>query len=218
MKSKIIEIALQEYGVHETSDPNTSNPRVLEYFAASGNSWVKDDSANAWCSAFANYVVKTAGLPITGSLLARSWLTMGQPTTTPEIGDLVIFWRDDINSTHGHVSIFIKQDGDNIYCLGGNQSDAVDIAIYPASRVLGFRDITLPATVGVVPSYSGTFVRTLKLGDSGEDVKLLQQKIGTIIDGSFGSQTQIAVKVFQELHGLTPDGIVGPLTQAQITK
>ena len=33
-----------------------------------------------------------------------------------------------------------------------------------------------------------------------------------MVDGDFGAITEAAVRAFQESHGLTPDGIVGPLT------
>jgi hypothetical protein len=37
-----------------------------------------------------------------------------------------------------------------------------------------------------------------------------------VIDNSFGKQTRAAVRQFQSHHGLTPDGICGPLTTAAI--
>jgi peptidoglycan hydrolase-like protein with peptidoglycan-binding domain len=62
----------------------------------------------------------------------------------------------------------------------------------------------------------------LSKGSSGKYVRYLQLKllsdlynIGTI-DGDFGSQTENAVKQFQEENELTPDGIVGPLTWAKL--
>ena len=58
----------------------------------------------------------------------------------------------------------------------------------------------------------------LKKGSTGSAVKYLQRKlysklypVGTI-DGIFGSNTERAVKEFQQENGLTPDGIVGPKT------
>lgn len=36
------------------------------------------------------------------------------------------------------------------------------------------------------------------------------------VDGAFGSKTRDAVMAFQRAHGLTPDGIVGPRTQAAL--
>lgn len=66
-------------------------------------------------------------------------------------------------------------------------------------------------------------VRTLKKGDSGSDVKELQEqllklgyKIG--VDGSFGKETDIVVREFQEEHNLTVDGYVGPATQEAIAQ
>ncbi len=57
--------------------------------------------------------------------------------------------------------------------------------------------------------------RVLKKGSYGAEVKYLQQKlysflypVGTI-DGIFGTNTERAVKQFQQENGLTPDGIVG---------
>jgi peptidoglycan hydrolase-like protein with peptidoglycan-binding domain len=38
------------------------------------------------------------------------------------------------------------------------------------------------------------------------------------VDGDFGPQTELAVKEFQRRVGLDPDGIVGPLTRAQLAK
>ncbi len=53
---------------------------------------------------------------------------------------------------------------------------------------------------------------TLKLGNKGQDVTLLQQKLGIKADGIFGPQTDKAVREYQKEHGLTQDGIVGPHT------
>jgi peptidoglycan hydrolase-like protein with peptidoglycan-binding domain len=60
---------------------------------------------------------------------------------------------------------------------------------------------------------------TLATGSTGADVKRLQRILVmmklldyTGIDGSFGPQTEGAVKSFQQSQGLTVDGIVGTLT------
>lgn len=67
-----------------------------------------------------------------------------------------------------------------------------------------------------------TVTRTLKYGMQGNDVKELQNalaKLGyfnTTPTGYFGSITRDAVIKFQKANNLTPDGIVGPLTQKTI--
>jgi len=52
----------------------------------------------------------------------------------------------------------------------------------------------------------------LKIGSTGEDVKLLQTKLGLTPDGVFGPGTEKKVKEWQRSNGLVDDGIVGQLT------
>ena len=49
----------------------------------------------------------------------------------------------------------------------------------------------------------------LKVGSKGEDVKKLQEKLGTAADGDFGPGTEKLVKEWQTENGLTADGLVG---------
>ena len=50
-----------------------------------------------------------------------------------------LFWRESRNSWKGHVNIFIREEGDLIHCLGGNQGGLVQIVKYKKNRLLGFR-------------------------------------------------------------------------------
>jgi len=52
----------------------------------------------------------------------------------------------------------------------------------------------------------------LKLGSTGNNVKLLQQFLGLVADGDFGPITDAAVKRWQKSNALKADGIVGPVT------
>jgi peptidoglycan hydrolase-like protein with peptidoglycan-binding domain len=60
--------------------------------------------------------------------------------------------------------------------------------------------------------------RTLEYGMHGSDVRALQQRLEQLTyypgaaDGQFGSSTLEAVWAFQEVQGLSADGIVGPHT------
>jgi putative chitinase len=56
----------------------------------------------------------------------------------------------------------------------------------------------------------------LKVGSKGEDVKKLQEKLGTATDGDFGPGTEKLVKEWQAANGLTADGLVGDGTWAKM--
>lgn len=129
-------IAYAELGVREVVGSG-DNPRIVEYLrSATLAAPYGSNDETAWCSAFANWCIERAGYAGTDSAWARSWLNWGRKTDTPLIGCITVFERD---VTSGHVAFFVARSGDNIKVLGGNQSDAVSIADYPAARLLGFR-------------------------------------------------------------------------------
>lgn len=60
-------------------------------------------------------------------------------------------------------------------------------------------------------------VRNLKLNSTGADVRLVQTRLVELnylssVNGTYDSATQTAVKRFQQLHGLSQDGVAGPNT------
>lgn len=135
---KHYEIAKGEIGVKEIVG-SQHNPRVIEYFKKVGHSWVQDDET-AWCAAFVGWCLEMAGLGSTRKLNARSYLTYGTKVTTPQKGDIVIFWRGSKTAATGHVAFFdsFSADGD-IMVLGGNQSNKVGITEYSKEMLLEFR-------------------------------------------------------------------------------
>lgn len=138
---KPFEIALTQYGTWEWPGKE-HNPRVLNYFKEIGQKWVKDDET-AWCAAFVNWCLQKAGKPSTGSLAARSFLNYGAATPTPELGDIVVFWRGTKNGAEGHVAFYVSETPSYFYVLGGNQSDQVNIQKYSKNNLLGFRKVPL---------------------------------------------------------------------------
>jgi hypothetical protein len=65
-------------------------------------------------------------------------------------------------------------------------------------------------------SSSSSSNSTLRVGSRGEDVKVLQRKLGITADGIFGNQTASAVKSYQRKNGLSADGIVGKNTWGKL--
>ena len=80
---------------------------------------------------------------------------------------------------------------------------------------------------GITSSYPGT---PLRIGSTGPNVVILQVSLNRIaqnypaipkipaVDGIFGSRTAASVRAFQQIFGLTPDGIVGPATWYKLVR
>jgi uncharacterized protein (TIGR02594 family) len=132
---------LKFYGLKEVFGP-AHNPEIVKMFHEIGYNWVNDDET-AWCSAALNYFCKRLGLQRSGKLDARSWLKLPIKVTDPELGDIVVLWRNNPYGWEGHVGLYISDDGDRIYVLGGNQDNMISIRPYYKSRVLGYRKTEL---------------------------------------------------------------------------
>lgn len=138
-RGSIVEIALAEYGIHSTPGADTT-PRILEYLRVAGLSADIKDDETAWCGTFASYCAATAGYTLPkDNAGARSWLNFGTATTTPRLGDIVVFWRESPDSWKGHVAIYVTSRDGSVWVLGGNQGGQVSIVALPTERVLGYR-------------------------------------------------------------------------------
>lgn len=58
-----------------------------------------------------------------------------------------------------------------------------------------------------------TITQTLRYGSRGDQVKILQKKLGLKVDGIFGTKTEKAVKDFQAKYHLKVDGIFGIISR-----
>ena len=139
MNINLILKALSQVGVREIRGKE-HNPTILNYFEEIGEKWIKDDET-AWCSAFANWVAKEAGAEMSNKLNARSWLNVGVRVEKPKLGNIVVLWRESVNSWKGHVGFFVAERDGYIYILGGNQNNQVRIQAYPKERLLEYREL-----------------------------------------------------------------------------
>jgi len=124
-------------------------------------------------------------------------------------------------------------DGINVRCEGLSQWGTVSLAEdgltpYEILQYYYGGDISLvfnAPTAEALPSYPGV---PLQLGSVGEDVRTIQRQLNRIgqnypavspkleTDGLFDVNTELAVKNFQQIFNLTPDGIVGKSTWYRI--
>lgn len=185
------------------------NPQVVGFFAASGNSGIKDDET-PWCAAFVGAVLAQLGLPHTGKLNARSYAEWGDdvPMSKVRPGDVVVLTRGAPPS--GHVGFVVNILGDKVIIRGGNQGNKVSDVAFPLARVLCYRRVS---TSG---SYKGR--PTISRGEKGLIAGDLQVKLRDLgypsgpVDAHFGSLTEQALMLFQSDNGLESDGVVGPKT------
>ena len=125
-------------------------------------------------------------------------------------------------------------DGAEVQCKGLSQWGSVTLANkgYTPYEILKYYygdDINIvEGKVGSrIESYPGT---PLRLGSAGEEVRIIQQNLNRIrknyplipkianVNGIFDKDTEEAVRVFQGIFDLTPDGIVGKATWYKIKR
>ncbi len=116
----------------------------------------------------------------------------------------------------------LSQWGSQNLALQGYNSDQILRSYYGDVETVNNAPIR-----GITSSYPGT---PLRIGSSGPNVVVIQVALNRIsqsypaipkipaADGIFGSRTEAAVRAFQEIFGLTADGIVGPATWYEIVR
>lgn len=131
-----MDAAWSHVGVHETAGPKAT-AEIIGFFARAGHPEVTSDET-AWCAAFAGACLADAGLPNSGSLLARSYLKYGTELTEPRVGAIAVFKRGS-DPSQGHVAFVTGWGPGVIRVLGGNQRDSVCEENMKAENLLGLR-------------------------------------------------------------------------------
>ncbi len=124
--------------------------------------------------------------------------------------------------------------GTTVTCEGLSQWGSQNLAQqgYTSDQILrsyyGNVETVLNAPIrGITSSYPGS---PLRVGSTGPNVVVIQTSLNRIsqnypaipkiptVDGIFGSRTEASVRAFQQIFGLTADGIVGPGTWYEIVR
>jgi len=128
-----VKTALKEIGVEEIHGIK-HNDRVLQYHAVSGG-FSTDEVP--WCGSFVNWVMHqynydTPKYPAR----AKSWLHFGKTSIIPVLGSIAVKSR----TGGGHVCFVVgKNMNGDLYCVGGNQNDEVNIRLYKKESFIDFR-------------------------------------------------------------------------------
>jgi peptidoglycan hydrolase-like protein with peptidoglycan-binding domain len=94
---------------------------------------------------------------------------------------------------------------------------ALTVGPAAAGIATGGSGTTSAAAAAPDPTTSTEHAITLSSGSEGRQVKMLQAALGGVkVDGVYGTETEEAVRRFQEQHGLTADGVAGPSTTSAI--
>lgn len=153
--------ALKLYGTKEVPGPRHSDT-IMGWGKEVGLSSIYSNDEIPWCGLFMAVVAKRATWDVPKNpLWARNWLNFGVPVKTPMLGDVLVYER----GSGGHVGIYVGEDADEYFTLGGNQSNTVNISRMAKSRLLGARRpkwrIAQPANVRrITLTGSGTPVST----------------------------------------------------------
>lgn len=153
-----IEEAKKHIGLKEIPGPK-HNPVILGWLdAMKAPSWLERSDETAWCGLMTAYCMKQSGVAVpTYWMRALAWSEWGVKLSKPIDGCVVVFKR----TGGGHVGFVMGETKDGyLSVLGGNQGNAVTIAKFDKSRVVGYywpKEFPVPANGKIsIVSSSGT--------------------------------------------------------------
>lgn len=127
------------------------NPTILGWAKGTGGSTEEayDHDSIPWCALFVWAVMREVKLKFLDTLWALDGLKYGVGLSGPALGCIVCFKRDG----GGHIAFVVGRDKNgNLMCLGGNQSDAVNIKPFDPDRAVGYRwpsEVAKPSKTGM---------------------------------------------------------------------
>ena len=137
-----IKEGIKLFGVQEVVG-NGSDKTIIGWRDELNSNGVKvvgfSDDSVPWCGLYVAIVayrrMKVASEVVKSPLWARNWAKYGVKSTTPGLGDILVFERD----SGGHVGFYIGEDATAYHVLGGNQSNRVSIARIAKDRLIAAR-------------------------------------------------------------------------------
>ena len=207
-----------------------------------GSTTISVCQSNGQCATLYIGVSGSTTNPSSGSsIVGTSFLTFSSPTPTIALGQstgitisggVTNAYTVVYNSSTSVVSTVVTG---SVISLTGVQNGYAVVVVCDTYNNCG----SLPVHIGVGttippivsnpvsnPTTTTTVVFTthLAVGSSGSEVTELQKRLTKAgvykgpINGKFGPLTSVALKKYQKIHKITPDGNVGPLTRALLNK
>ncbi len=180
------------------------------------------------CAQLSKYAAKAGGITLPSGSNSQwskvDWAVKGEIAGMPM--DVVCFVYHVRDGRMSHVGVYL---GDGTVADARGHAYGVlhmDVTSYPWTHYAVPKEIA--QEVGLIDgethdTYGDTCRQTLRKGSRGVEVSYLQQLLNDAgcsqeieEDGIFGAMTEAVVKDFQAAHGLTSDGVVGPMTWAAL--
>lgn len=227
-RRNIVNIARGELGVREWGSSNR-NHRDGYMHARNGERYGPVRRA-PWCSMFASWVWKKAGVTNFRSYPAvydfYQWgKSRNRLKQNPEVGDALIWLVNPNRRSKGHIGIVVAVNGNRITTIEGNSGHRVRYRHYNLNRMPrirgSFRGFVSPvsrSTAQPTPTPSTCHHPTIRKGNRGSHVRFAQRKLRNVgnawrwgtpayyirtsggADGHFGEGTRKAVIAFQKMH------------------
>jgi len=200
----------------------------------------------AWCDVFYDWLFKTCfGADLAMRMLcqpqnsagagcsysAQYYKAAGRWTRDPQPGDQIFFFDD--SGQINHTGIVESVDGNTVTTIEGNSSDRVARRQYDINSgyiagygrplwelAAGASNSGGPVQTTINVNVNGNIKMILKLGDTGEQVALMQERLKAAgydlgpdgVDGEFGDNTLAALKQYQKDRNLGECGYFGTQT------
>ena len=236
----IIEVAKKEVGTIE--GPKDNETKYGAFTKANYLAWC--GSFVNWCAHQAGVKIPNTVSTVAGAAAFKKMGTWFEADCgqSPQPGDILYFdFPGDGVDRISHVGICSGIESDGVVStIEGNTSSKKKGSQRNGGEVClqtrAYKPNKAKVLVSIVgwgrPNYKGNEVKakvpaqeapafpgTIKPGNKGEGVKVIQRALGLMADGDYGQITKKAVISFQDNHdNLDSNGIVGPKTWAELIK
>jgi uncharacterized protein (TIGR02594 family) len=210
-------VAAKECGQKELTFPE-ENQRINDYYAALRNGkhyrQNAEDLLDDWASPFVEWSLEQVGKLGPRKIDPLAWLNWGKEANPPQAGSIVIMRNNGIP----HVGFYLRDDGDRVDVLGGNQDDQVKISDYPKSAVLGYRvppDVEVNSATETPQTEGASALPSVQRDQQGNEI-IASARIGFVHDlSSYTAIYQDNMKIisiqpeYDPVFGSTTTSILG---------